>query len=246
MSTSPVDWRIWKRPEIATRFASQMRQRLPGADLQFDVLYRLVSRVVANPLHVLDIGCGDGIILDSILQKRPGTIGVALDGSPTMLAGAAERFAHHSSRPTLVEADFNAPDWTARLPLRKFHVVVSGFAIHHSPDDVKRRIYAQIFDLLNAGGLFVNIEHVASATALGEELWSRVIAELTTAAHRALGNPVDVETVLAEYLTSDERAANLLAPLPTQLDWLKEIGFVDVDCYWKYFELAMLAGYRPK
>jgi tRNA (cmo5U34)-methyltransferase len=24
-----------------------------------------------------------------------------------------------------------------------------------------------------------------------------------------------------------------LLPMETQLNWLKEIGFVDVDCYWK-------------
>ena len=41
-----------------------------------------------------------------------------------------------------------------------------------------------------------------------------------------------------------DKAANRLAPLETQLAWLREIGFRDVDCYWKQFELAVMAGYK--
>jgi tRNA (cmo5U34)-methyltransferase len=32
--------------------------------------------------------------------------------------------------------------------------------------------------------------------------------------------------------------------LETQLEWLRDIGFRDVDCHWKWLELALLAGVR--
>ena len=29
-----------------------------------------------------------------------------------------------------------------------------------------------------------------------------------------------------------------------QCRWLREIGFQDVDCFWKYFELAIFGGVK--
>ena len=41
-----------------------------------------------------------------------------------------------------------------------------------------------------------------------------------------------------------DRAANILASVEEQCHWLREIGFKEVDCFWKYFELAIFGGMR--
>jgi SAM-dependent methyltransferase len=142
---------------------------------------------------------------------------VAIDFSPTMLEKARIRFADDQNV-TVIEHNFDVslPD------LGKFDAVVSSFAIHHVADDRKRSLYAEIFELLEPGGIFCNLEHVASATpALHEKF------------REALG-----------ISDSPDDPSNQLLDVETQLRWFREIGFTDADCYWKWRELALLVGVK--
>jgi tRNA (cmo5U34)-methyltransferase len=169
--------------------------------------------------RVLDLGCGDGRLLDLVLTAQPDAMGVALDFSAAMLDGARQRFAG-DDRVEVGEHDLFEP-----LPvLGPFDAVVSSFAIHHLTHERKRALYGEVFDRLRPGGAFLNLEHVASPTP-----------ELHLAFLAATG-----------VAPEDEDPDNILAPVEDQLTWLRELGFVHVDCHWKWLELALLAGVRPR
>lgn len=238
------NWQVWQNPEVATRFTERRRGGLLGSEAQLDTMLRLIGVVPRAGLTVLDLGCGDGVLLETILGAYPDARCVGLDGSTAMIRAAQERLKRRGVYFTKV--DFNDPEWTDLLPIETaFDAVISGFAIHHSEDDQKRRLYAEIFDLLAPGGVFVNIEHVASPGPLGETLFERAYAESVWRFRTGQGERVTLDDVLEELRTRPDKAANRLAPLEEQLSWLRDIGFVDVDCYWKHFELAVLAGYKP-
>ncbi len=247
----PDNWQVWQDEAVARAFTTTRRACIPGVKEQFTTLLRLVANVQASPLRILDLGCGDGIVLDTLLTVYPDAQAVALDGSLVMLQQAGERFATRDSAyppVMLFQADFNTPAWlkTLHTDYRQFDVIVSAFAIHHSEDDRKRALYEEIYDLLAPGGVFVNIEHVASASPLGERLFEEMYAENMTATRQRRGESVTVEQVYAEFTIREDKAANRLTLVETQTQWLREIGFVDVDCYWKWVELAVFGGFKRR
>jgi SAM-dependent methyltransferase len=177
--------------------------------------------------RILDLGTGDGRVLALVkahlaqgesVKDAHKVEAVAIDFSPAMLAAASKRFTGDSTVSILTH-NLDHP-----LPaLGKFDAVVSSFAIHHLVHERKRALYAEVHGLLNPGGVFCNLEHVSSPTqSLHEEFLHRI-----------------------GYTVETEDPSNKLLDAETQLQWLREIGFVDVDCAWKWRELALLVGRRP-
>jgi ubiquinone/menaquinone biosynthesis C-methylase UbiE len=183
----------------------------------------LLEFIPQSTRRVLDLGTGDGRLLalvraELVRREHPDTEAVAVDFSPAMLDAARKRFAGESSV-SVVAHNMDEP-----LPaLGEFDAVISSFAIHHLVHERKRALYTEIYGLLNSGGVFCNLEHVASPTPrLHQEFLERI-----------------------GFTVETEDPSNKLLDVETQLGWLREIGFVDVDCAWKWRELALLVGRRP-
>ncbi len=178
----------------------------------------LLEHIPDDARRVLDLGTGDGRLLALLKRDRPEIVGVGLDFSEVMLAAARKRFAG-DGRVELFQHDLTAP-----LPaLGPFDAVISSFAIHHLEHDRKRSLYSEVFDVLKPGGVFANFEHVASPTH-----------RLHLAFFAAIGEPIE-----------DEDPSDRLLDVHTQLEWLRALGFDDVDCYWKWLEMALLIGVKP-
>jgi tRNA (cmo5U34)-methyltransferase len=180
----------------------------------------LLKQIPINAKRVLDLGTGDGRLLALVRLNNPSSEGVALDFSPPMIEQAKKRFAN-DNKVSVVKHDFSLP-----LPaeqLGRFDAVVSSLAIHHLTHPRKKQLCTEIFNMLNPKGVFCNLEHVSSAT---ENLHWKFL--------KAIG-----------WTPQMEDPSNKLLDVHTQLQWLRKIGFVDADCYWKWFELALLVGMKP-
>jgi len=123
-----------------------------------------------------------------------------------------------------------------------FDIVVSGFAIHHQPDKRKREIYTEVFSMLAPGGIFLNLEHVASATDAGQELFDDFFVDHLYAFHSRSDAGANRDAIADEFYKRPDKKENILAPVQNQCKWLRQIGFADVDCFFKVFELALFGG----
>jgi len=209
---TPPEVNLWSSPEHALdylRRADSVPHRVEGEAT-------LLEFIPANPKRILDLGSGAGRLLALVKAARPSAEFVALDFSPTMLVELRKTFATDTGV-KVVAHDFDEP----LPPMGRFDAVISSFAIHHVRHERKRAIYREVFAMLEPGGVFCNLEHVASPTP-----------KLHSAFLKALS-------------WEDEDPSNKLLDLETQLAWLREIGFEGVDCHWKWRELALFAGVKP-
>ena len=202
---------LWSRTDHALDYlerADSIPHRTEGESALLEFIPQAARRI-------LDLATGDGRLLALAKRGHPKTEAIALDFSPAMIEAAKKRFASDSSVAVITHnLDNPLPD------LGKFDAVISSFAIHHLVHDRKHSLYSEVYGLLNAGGVFCNLEHVSSPTPT---LHAEFLREI-------------------DKTPETEDPSNKLLDLETQLRWLREIGFVDVDCHWKWRELALLAG----
>lgn len=233
---------IWQDASVAANFGA-IQHSIPFMDVHFEIMHRLLAESGLEVRNLLDLGAGDGIATAEVMRHQPVTSATLTDFSQPFLDKARERFSGATLDSHFVAGDFRETDWHADVAERgPFDMVVSRFAIHHIPDDLKIALYTKVFDWLRSGGMFVQIEHVASASPLYSAAHDRLMVERITANS---GDDANFDDVFASYRVRADGGANILAPVWDQMKWLREIGFVDVDCAFKCFELSVFAGRKP-
>jgi len=246
---------VWQAADLAQTYLEGVRGAIPLAQAQIDVMLRLIRSARPAITTVLDLGCGDGILGQAVLDQHPEAHGVFLDFSEPMLVAARRRLAAYEDRVTFVLADYGKKTWleeithspipTLQPPISNlFDVVVSGFSIHHQPDERKKEVYAELYDLLRPGGIFLNLEHVASPTRWLEERFEEHFIDALVAYHAMSGSGKTAEQIARDYYNRPDKVANILTPVETQCEWLHQIGFKHTDCYLKIFELALFGGIK--
>lgn len=163
----------------------------------------------------LDLGTGDGRLLAAIRERHPSARAVGLDASEPMLARAAERFGGDP------QVEFRVHDLGLSLGAAgPADAVVSGLAIHHLTDDRKQELLAEIHAVLTPGGVFANLDLVSAASSQLHERFRREIGR------------------------TEDDPSDQLADLSEQLGWLREVGFGEVDCHFKWLELALVVAVK--
>jgi tRNA (cmo5U34)-methyltransferase len=173
----------------------------------------LLQALPAGLERFVDIGTGDGRLIGLIRERHPDARALGLDFSEPMLARARERFAG-DPLVELCEHDLAQP-LAFQGPV---DAVVSALAIHHLEDERKQALFGEVHALLKPGGVFVNLDLVSAASARQHERFRLAVG-------RAQDDPADRLTGLCD-----------------QLGWLRQAGFEDADCQFKWLQLALFVG----
>lgn len=200
---------------------------IPGHEAFYAAALELIP---FDAMRIVELGAGSGLFSAMLRQAFPDAHLHLIDFSQPMLDLARQRLGT-GSHITYVLADYT----TEPLPPDS-DAVVSSLSIHHLEDDRKRAIMQPILAALKPGGIFINADHIAGPTPELEDLYQqRWISDV-----RTLGAS---EQQIADSLFRQQEDRR--TPVAPQLAWLREAGFIHVDCWYKHSSFAVLTGTRP-
>lgn len=207
------------------------RALVPGLDGFYGAAVGSIPFEKDEPLRVLDLGAGTGLLSAMVAGRFPNSRVTLVDLSVEMLRVARRRFADSPGR-----FEYRVMDH-ARKPLpgkpRGYDVVVSALSIHHLTHGDKRELFEKVYGSLAGGGWFVNADQVQGPTPEAEreygEEWLRRV--------RLAGvSDGDLAAALAR-MKADKNAT-----LEAQMGWLREAGFGSVHCPYEDGRFAVYGG----
>lgn len=237
---SNFDGSRWSNSNFSQEYRDQADSYIPKRRTFVEVTKSLYRHVVrgAGPHRVLDLGCGDGFMVQELLKVDSAIEATLVDGSQDMLDAAGKRLAHCEKK-HYVHASFQ--DLLTRDPLQDtYSFVLSSLAMHHLVMEDKEGLFGYVCRRLDPGGFFLNIDVVLSPSDALEawylQLWQEWIDSHSTGSQKASLLPVP-----QKYKDNPD---NVPDPLLPQLRALERIGFKNVDCFYKYGIFAMFGGSR--
>jgi len=197
-----------------------------------------------EPLKILELGSGEGLLADALLTRFPMASLTALDGSESMRREAATRLAAFGARACVAAFDLAALDWWDRM--FSVDLVVSALALHHLNDAKKQYLYKAAADRLSARGALlvadlVDPQHPAAREAAADR-WDA----LARREAEAIGAPELFQRFLDERWNHFRfpDASDQPSALMHHLVWLRHAGFAAVDCWWMDAGHAVFGGFK--
>lgn len=206
------------------------RQLVPYFDDFYGTALSLIPHPADSPIRVLDLGAGTGLLSALVAEVFPQASFTLVDISTEMLAKARARFA---DRPGF---GFRVLDLAADPLEGEYDVAVSALALHHLEHPDLAKAFRNIYGALVSGGVFINADQTLGSSPENErqfdQAWHRDI--------RAQGSSEADVTAAVERMKADKTAT-----LADQLAWLREAGFIDVECWYRRYRFAVYSGQKP-
>jgi tRNA (cmo5U34)-methyltransferase len=180
-------------------------------------------------ITVMDLGCGTGTVAHAIQTVFPNAQISCLDIAENMVKMAQLKLGER--------VDYYINDFYEFTFDKKYDVIVPSLALHHLGNDAdKKMFYKKIYDALADGGIFYNADVVLGSNAHLQDVY---MAKWKAFMEKTVPTGEIENTWIAKYKSEDRPVL-----LMHHLDWLKEIGFKNIDVVWKYYNYCVYGGYK--
>jgi tRNA (cmo5U34)-methyltransferase len=213
----------------AQEFDKIILQLIPYYSEMIDALIVAIPFEKTSRINVIDLGCGTGTIARSVKAAFPQASITCLDLAENMIEMARLKLAG------LDGIRFQVGDFRDYQFDATYDVVVSSLALHHLvTDQEKKDFYHKIFASLNSNGVFYNADVILGSGAYLQEAY---MAKWREFMHRQVSEE-EINTKWLPKYQSEDCPAKLI----DQVTWLTNMGFMEVDIIWKYYNYAVYGG----
>ncbi len=209
---------------------SETRQRLVPHlnDLQEAILRLLPEAQDDESCRILDIGPGTGMLIERVLEQRLEAEVHIIHDNQINQAATQERLADHPSRIT-----FELGEYVRTNLEGPYDLIIQELEANNLENKSKRTLLSATYAALRRGGRLISITQLRGATDALEDLY---VEQWRDMARQQGASESDLEHTF--FSTARDRTATLAQ----HLDWMTADGFENVDCYVKYWRLAVIAG----
>jgi tRNA (cmo5U34)-methyltransferase len=214
----------------ASEYDAARPRLIPCFDEFYGTALELIPFKSDASFSVLDLGAGTGLLAAMVSEAFPNARFTLSDIAPAMLDIARQRFAAQGDH-----FEFRVEDYLAEPILGQFDVVVSGLSLHHTPHDQLPGVFERVFAVLKPGGIFINADQTLGVSQGNE---AKIAAMWERGCRERGASEAEINGALQRM------RADLTAPLETQLGWMRDAGFADVECWFKSWRFAVYSGHR--
>ena len=218
---------------------------VPRREEQLATLLCLLPFSRNDAFHIVDMGCGEGVLEHAALSAYPNSTVLALDGSASMRDHAKTLLKPFGARVDVRKFALDSYEW--RNEMDSADCVVSSLVVHHLTDDGKRTLFREAYCRIRESGALMLIDCVQPQRGEGVNLHADTYDNISK--RQSIDRTGD--TALFDMFVKEKwnifrhpESSEMLAPLSGQLAWLADAGFDGVDCFWLNAGYAVFGGYK--
>lgn len=215
--------------QYASQYDESRRKLIPCFADFYRTAREIIPFVHEKKLTILDLGAGTGLLTSMVAADFVNARFVLMDISDNMLAEAEKRLGRYGNEFAYVVADYS------RIPSLgdQFDLIMSSLSIHHLDERQKQGLFGKVYAHLAPGGVFVNADQVLGETVEIENIYRQKWLTQVKA-----NGATDTELQGARARMKEDR----MSTLSWQLEFLKDAGFHNVNCWYQHYSFAVCSG----
>lgn len=213
----------------AEKYDEQRKFFIPGFDDFYETSISFLSDCRNDFKSILDLGAGTGLLTKYLFQKFSSASFTLVDVSPQMLEIAKSRFVNQNN------IEYILSDYSKKLPEKKFDLISSALSIHHLENDSKLNLYSMIYNNLEEGGFFINLDQFNSDSNIINEnynKWWNAFIE---------NSPITKEDL---DLAMKRRELDRENTIDETKLMLKKTGFKNVECIYCFMKFGVILAIK--